>query len=37
MLLAFTNRTSDYLVALARGLESGAHQPVDYKVVTGEH
>ena len=36
-LLAFTNRMSDYLVALARGLESGARQPVDYKVVTGEH
>lgn len=32
-LLAFVNRLSDYLVVLARVLEEGQHQPVDYTVI----
>jgi cob(I)alamin adenosyltransferase len=37
MLVVFVNRTSDYLVALARALEGGRHQPVDYEIVTPKH
>ncbi|MFM1921695.1 MAG: hypothetical protein RLZZ303_3329 [Candidatus Hydrogenedentota bacterium] len=36
-LLAFVNRLSDYLVALARALEAGRHQPVDYGVLARGH
>jgi cob(I)alamin adenosyltransferase len=33
-LLAFVNRLSDYLVVLARALDRGVHQPVDYARVS---
>lgn len=32
-LIAFVNRVSDYLYILARYLEGGSHQPVDYGVL----
>jgi cob(I)alamin adenosyltransferase len=35
-LLIFVNRISDYLCALARAVESGQHQPVDYRIITGQ-
>lgn len=34
---AFANRLSDFLFILARHLEAGRHQPVDYTVVQPEH